>query len=96
LEFHFEDDEYIIHIGAAYGESLDRIEFVTNKKRYFTCGGQGDWYTPLTFDCAPGSHPRVIAFGIGLGSHDAHQIRAHYFDTTGDTPCRDVALELEM
>jgi hypothetical protein len=96
LEFHFEDDEYIIHMGAAYGESLDRIEFVTNKERHFTCGGQGGRYTPLTFDCAPGSHPRVIAFGIGLGSHDAHQIRAHYFDTTGETPCRDVALELEM
>jgi hypothetical protein len=30
-EFHFEDDEYITHMGAAFGLSLDRVEFVTNK-----------------------------------------------------------------
>ena len=28
--FHFEDDEYITHIGTANVGSLDRIEFVTN------------------------------------------------------------------
>ena len=30
-EFHFEDDEYIVHMGASAGGSLDRVEFVTNK-----------------------------------------------------------------
>ncbi len=95
-EFHFEEDEYITHMGAAFGASLDRVEFVTNKGRHFTCGGNGGRYTPLTFECAEGSHARVVAFGIGLGPYDAHQIRAHYFETTGDSPCKDVALELEL
>ena len=70
--FHFEDDEYIVHMGAAYGGSLDRVEFVTNKERHFVCGGPGGKYYPLTFDCSDGSHQRVIAFGFGLGPFDGH------------------------
>ena len=43
-EFHFEDDEYITHMGASTGGSLDRVEFTTNKERHFSCGGQGGKY----------------------------------------------------
>ena len=94
--FHFEDDEYITHIGTAYAGSLDRIEFVTNKERQFTCGGPGGRYEPFTFNCLDSMHPRVIAFGIGLGPYDAHQLRAYYFDVSGDSPCRDISLEQDM
>ena len=75
---------------------MDRIEFVTNKGRQFICGGPGGRYEPFIFNCLEGTHPRVIAFGIGLGPYDAHQLRAYYFDVSGDSPCTDLSLEQEM
>ena len=38
----------------------------------------------------------MIAFGFGHGPYDGHQIRAFYLETTGDSPCRDIAFELNM
>jgi hypothetical protein len=40
-------------------------------------------------------HPRVIAFGAGVGPHDLHQLRAHYLPVHGEH-CRDIASELEQ
>ena len=72
-EFHFEDDEYITHMGVAFGLSMDRIEFTTNKERHFKAGGNGGGYHRLPMPCAEeGTHPRVISFGVGLGNHDVH------------------------
>jgi hypothetical protein len=67
-KFQFEDDEYITHIGVAYGGALDRIEFTTNKERHFSGGGPGGRYVRLNLPVEDqDKHPRVIALGIGLG-----------------------------
>lgn len=42
--FEFQDGEYIIHLGASAGASLDRIEFTTNHERNFKVGGNGGTY----------------------------------------------------
>ena len=75
---------------------MDRVEFVTNKGNHFVCGGPGGKYNPLIFDCSEGNHPRILAFGIGLGPFDSHQIRAHYMDVSGDSPGPDHAFMLEL
>ena len=94
--FHFEEDEYITHLGVAFGWSLDRLEFTTNHERHFTAGGAGGKYHRIPLPCPlEGTHPRVVSFGLGLGPHDVHQLRAHYLPVTGDQ-CRDIAWELEQ
>ena len=96
FEFHFNDDEYITHMGVAFGWSLDRIEFTTNQERHFSAGGPGGSYHRIQMQCThEGTHPRVIAFGVGLGPHDVHQLCAHYLPVSGEH-CRDVAWELEQ
>jgi hypothetical protein len=81
---------------VAFGWSLDRIEFTTNKERHFTAGGSGGKYHRIPLPCSQeGTHPRVISFGLGLGPHDVNQLRAHYLPVTGDH-CRDIAWELEQ
>lgn len=95
-KFHFEDEEYITHIGVAYGWSLDRIEFTTNKERHFSAGGKGGSYTRFIMSVDDhDKHPRVVALGIGLGPLDAHQLRVHYLPEHGEH-CRDIAWELEQ
>ena len=72
-EFHFNEDEYITHLGVAFGWSLDRIEFTTNQERHFSAGGLGGSYHRIPMPCAPeGTHPRVIALGAGIGPHDVN------------------------
>ena len=93
--FHFEEDEYITHIGVAFGWSVDRIEFTTNQERHFRAGGAGGKLNRIPLPChEDGTHPRVVAFGLGLGPHDVNQLRAHYLPVSGHH-CRDIAWELE-
>ena len=75
---------------------MDRIEFTTNQQRHFSAGGKGGGYRRIPLNCdEEGTHPRVIAFGFGIGPKDVHQVRAHYFPVSGDH-CRDIAWELEQ
>ena len=73
FSFHFEDEEYITHLGVSFGLSLDRIEFTTNHERHFKVGGSGGGFHRIPMPCdVEGTHPRVISFGVGLGPHDVH------------------------
>ena len=90
------DDEYITHLSVRKGAVIDRVEFVTNLGNHFSCGGTGGDYHKFHFDCAEGTHPRVLAFGVGLGPVDIVQLRAHYIAVAGDSPCHDIAFEMEM
>ena len=93
--FHFEDEEYITHLSVSYGWSLDRIEFTTNKERHFKAGGSGGGLHRIHMPCdIEGTHPRVISFGVGIGPHDVHQLKANYLPVSGEH-CRDIAWELE-
>ena len=94
--FHFEDDEYITHLGVSFGSAVDRIEFTTNKEKHFTAGGTGGGYHRIPMPCdSEDCHSRVIAFGVGMGPTDIHQFRAHYLPVSGEH-CRDIAWELEQ
>ena len=84
------------HFSISYGWSLDRIEFTTNLERHFSAGGSGGSFHRFTLpvnDSPHDKHPRIIALGLGLGPHDAHQIRVHYLPVSGHH-CKDISLEL--
>lgn len=93
--FYFEEDEYITHMGASYGCSLDRIEFTTNKERHFASTGKGGTYKKLHTHSEHGHHARFVSIGLSVGEHDAHQLFGSYALVTGEE-CRDICEEFEL
>lgn len=100
--FDFEDGEYIIHLGASTGMSLDRVEFTTNRERNFKAGGKGGKYTKCqTSDQHSHEdghhsehehyHPRFISFNSSHGHLDFTSFGGNYILVPGSCEVCDIS-----
>ena len=100
--FEFQDGEYIIHLGASAGSSLDRVEFTTNLERHFKAGGNGGTYNKcITSDSHSHDeghhsehehyHPRFISFNCAHGPLDLTAFGGNYILVPGSCGVCDIS-----
>ncbi len=101
--FEFEDGEYIIHLGASTGSSLDRVEFTTNHERNFKAGGKGGRYTKCeTSDEHTHEehdhhsehehyHSRFVSFNSSHGALDFTSFGGNYLLVPGSCDVCDIS-----